>query len=236
VVVRAVFFDWFNTLARYEPPREELHSKLLSEFGVTVSPRVLMPGLLAADKFYFSESVRLPWQKRPPDEQARLYLRYGEIMFEKVGLSLDKKLLSQVIRRWPELQRQMHFALFEDVIAALDSLKGDRLVIGMVTNATREAIAVREKLGLQPYLNFAITSEEAGVEKPDPGIFLLALEKAGVKASEAVHVGDQYEIDVAGARGAGIKPIMIDRYDLYPDVKDCPRIRSLSELRAYLQA
>ena len=235
MVVRAVFFDWFNTLARYEPPREELHSKLLSEFGVTVSPRDLMPGLLAADRFYFTDAVRSPWQKRPAEEQAKLYLRYSEIMFGTAGITMEKELLSQVIRRWPELQRQMRFNLFDDVLATLDLLKGDRLILGLLTNATREAVAVREKLGLGPYLSFAVTSEEAGVEKPEPGIFLLALERAGVKASEAVHVGDQYEIDVAGARGAGIKPIMIDRYDLYPDVKDCPRISSLLDLRAYLQ-
>ncbi len=79
-----------------------------------------------------------------------------------------------------------------------------------------------------------VTSEEAGADKPKPEIFLKALEKAGVDASEAVHVGDQYDLDVVGARGVGISPILIDRYDLYPEVDDCPRIRSLTELAQYL--
>jgi len=47
-------------------------------------------------------------------------------------------------------------------------------------------------------------------------------------------VGDQYQIDVVGARGVGITPVLIDRYNLNPDVSDCVRIASLSELGQYL--
>ncbi|GAI20722.1 unnamed protein product, partial [marine sediment metagenome] len=88
--------------------------------------------------------------------------------------------------------------------------------------------------GLEPYLDFVVTSKEAGADKPSPPIFLAALGKAGVNASEAVHVGDQYKFDVIGARGIGISPILIDRYDIYPEVSDCPRIHSLTELAQHL--
>jgi putative hydrolase of the HAD superfamily len=95
-------------------------------------------------------------------------------------------------------------------------------------------VSVYHKLGLEPYLDFVVTSEEVGSDKPKPPIFLAALDRAGVNASEAAHIGDQYEIDVVGARGAGIKPILIDRYDIYPEVSDCPRFHSLTELAEYL--
>ncbi|MEK0338355.1 MAG: HAD-IA family hydrolase, partial [Nitrosopumilus sp.] len=75
---------------------------------------------------------------------------------------------------------------------------------------------------------------EVGTDKPEPPIFLAALQRAGVNASEAVHVGDQYKLDVIGARGVGITPVLIDRYDLYPEVSDCPRIHRLTELAEYL--
>jgi len=84
------------------------------------------------------------------------------------------------------------------------------------------------------YLDFVATSGEVGVDKPEPPIFLAALERAGIDASEAVYVGDQYDTDVVGARGVGIKPILIDRYDLLPGVSDCPRIHSLTEVVKYL--
>ena len=94
-------------------------------------------------------------------------------------------------------------------------------------------IAYRE-LGLTSYLDFVVNSQEVGANKPEPPIFLAALEKAGVEASEAVHVGDQYALDVLGARGVGISPVLIDRYDIEPEVSDCPRVRTLPELVQYI--
>jgi putative hydrolase of the HAD superfamily len=87
---------------------------------------------------------------------------------------------------------------------------------------------------LADYLDFILTSGEVGSSKPQPKIFLTALQRARVPASEAVHVGDQLDIDIAGARGAGIKPILLDRSDLFPEVTDCPRIHSLSEVAQHL--
>ena len=43
-------------------------------------------------------------------------------------------------------------------------------------------------------------------------------------------------LDVVGARGVGISPILLDRHDLYPEVTDCPRINSLSEVAEYLRS
>ena len=48
-MIKAVFFDWLNTLVRYEPPREELNSRALDEFGIEVTVKELMLGFLAAN-------------------------------------------------------------------------------------------------------------------------------------------------------------------------------------------
>lgn len=95
-------------------------------------------------------------------------------------------------------------------------------------------VDIYRELGLEPYLNFIVTSKEVGANKPEPAIFLAALERAGVDASEAVYIGDQYETDVIGARGVGIKPILIDRWDLLTEVDDCPRIHNLSEVLTHI--
>lgn len=233
-MIKAVFFDWFNTLARYEPPREELHSQLLREFGIEVSPSDLMPCILAADKHFFTATARSSLNKRSPDDTAELYRRYANTMLSEAGIKVDKELVSQILKKWPQVFANIQFALFDDVLDTLKSLKERQLVLGLLTNATRDAISVQRKLGLEPYLDFAITSEEAKADKPHPPIFLLALERAGVTAKEATYVGDQYDIDIAGARGVDISPILIDRYNLYPEVSDCPRIHTLPELINYL--
>ena len=64
--------------------------------------------------------------------------------------------------------------------------------------------------------------------------FCWALERAGVDASEVAHCGDQHSLDVVGDRGVGISPILIDRYDLYPEVTDCPRIHTLPEVAEHI--
>ena len=74
-----------------------------------------------------------------------------------------------------------------------------------------------------------------GVEKPDPRIFHLALKELGVKPGEAVHVGDFYQVDVLGARKAGLREgILIDPYGDWEEA-DCPRIPSVAHLPALLE-
>jgi len=233
-LTKAVFFDWFNTLALYEPPREELHSQIVQEFGIDVSPPDLLSGILAADKYIFAEIARSPMTKRSREEQGKIYCKYAYIMLKQVGYEVDSKVLPQIINRWPQVFNRTMFVLFDDVILSLKTLKERGLTLGLITNATKDAVSAQHELGLEPYLNFTVTSEEAGTDKPDPAIFLLALERARVSPWEAIHVGDQYELDVGGARRAGITPIMIDRYNLYPEVDDCPRISTLPELLRYL--
>ena len=104
----------------------------------------------------------------------------------------------------------------------------------MLTNLDRDIKSVCRELRLEPYIDLIVTSGEVGEDKPNPPIFLTALERAGVKASEAIHVGDQYQIDIVGARSVGIAPLLLDRYDVNTDITDCTRIHSLTELSNYL--
>ena len=68
-----------------------------------------------------------------------------------------------------------------------------------------------------------------GVEKPDARIFHLALEACNAAAAEAIYVGDIYEVDVRGARNAGLTPVLLDPLG-YRQTVDCARIASLAEL------
>ena len=74
-----------------------------------------------------------------------------------------------------------------------------------------------------------IDSHVVGVEKPDARIFHLALDACGARREQAVFIGDIYEIDVQGARNAGITPLLLDPLGLYGDV-DCDRIDRLGRL------
>ncbi len=233
-MIKAIFFDWFNTLARYEPPREELQSQALQEFAIKLSPKEILQGLLIADRDYFEENIRSPVQKRSPEEQAKVYIRYQNIVLTEVGVKVDQELLLKIVKKAQQLFVGITFVLFDDVLSTLKRLKEQRLILGLLTNLDKDMNPICRELGLGPYLDFVVTSGEVGADKPGPPIFLAALQRAGVNASEAVHVGDQYKLDVIGARGVGITPVLIDRYDFYPEVSDCPRIHRLTELAEHL--
>jgi len=233
-VIKAIFFDWFDTLARCEPPREELYSQALREFGIEVSAKELTAAVSAGDKYFFKENARSPVERRNPKEQAEVYMRYQNTVLTEAGIKADQELLFKLLKKMQQLFEGITFILFDDVLPILKTLKEQKLILGLLTNASKDMISIHRKLGLEPYLNFVVTSQEVGADKPKPPIFLAALERAGVKASEAIHVGDQYKLDVAGARGVGIKPILIDRYNLHAEVSDCPRIRNLTELAPHL--
>lgn len=235
-MIRAVFFDWFNTLALYNPPREELQSQALREFGIHVPIERVRPALLIADKLLLEESASLPISQRSPEEQADAYIRYEETLLTESGVntSYNSDILSNIMKRVQELYKDIKFILFDDVLPIMKILKVQNLTLGLLTNLQSDMKPVCRELGLEPYLDFIVTSGEVGADKPQPQIFQTALKRAQVKASEAIHVGDQYKLDAIGAMGVGIKPILIDRYNLYPEVSDCPRINSLSELTEYI--
>jgi HAD superfamily hydrolase (TIGR01509 family) len=83
-----------------------------------------------------------------------------------------------------------------------------RARVGIVTNNLLEE--QQDKLRqcrLDDYVDELVVSEKAGVSKPDPRIFEIALERLGCRRDEVVMVGDSWVADVAGAIAAGIRPI-----------------------------
>ena len=116
---------------------------------------------------------------------------------------------------------------------ALDRLRASGLKLALASNTETLFRRKLAELGLANPFNFIGISQEIGVEKPDPRFFSSILEAIDVEASRAVHVGDLYEVDVVGARDAGLAPVLVDPADLYGD-RDVLRIRSLVELPALL--
>lgn len=229
---KAVFFDLFQTLVHYEPPREELLAQALKEMGVEIDPAALRHPLVSADEFIYREIARKALGLRTPEEKMALYIRHLEILLEQAGIRPAPELVRGVLGR---MQRQkMKLVLFEDVAPALSGLKERGLVLGMISNVDSDMAADFTRLGLPAWLDVIVTSSDAGVSKPDPGIFREALRRAGVPPEAAVFVGDQYQVDVVGARRAGLEGILLDRTDFYREITDCPRIKSLSELADYL--
>jgi putative hydrolase of the HAD superfamily len=131
-------------------------------------------------------------------------------------------------------QFKTRLVLFDDVVPTLSDLKGRGLILGLISNVERDLTATMTELGLPSWLDIVVTSLDAGFSKPQPEIFEEAMTRTGVQPSQAVYVGDQYQVDCVGAEGAGMKGILLDRGGYSQESTSCPRIRSLAELTAYL--
>jgi len=115
------------------------------------------------------------------------------------------------------------------VLPALEALSRLGLRLTVVSNANGTLCAHMERLGLARHVHCILDSCDFGVEKPDPRLFEIALERSGARAASTIHVGDLYQVDVVGARAAGLRGVLLDEKGLYEGV-DCPRVRSLAEL------
>ena len=122
-----------------------------------------------------------------------------------------------------------------DVRPGLVALRGCGVKLVVVSNANGRLHHLFERLNLLDAFDYVFDSHDEGVEKPDPRYFAIALARSGATAADTIHVGDLYHVDVAGARGAGIAPVLFDVADLYPDA-DCPRVHSLAELVSALRS
>jgi putative hydrolase of the HAD superfamily len=95
--------------------------------------------------------------------------------------------------------------LFPDAVATLSSLRASRLKLGLITNGSvRMQSRKLECLALSPMFDTILISDREGISKPDRQIFHRASERLAVHPGQAVFVGDHPEIDVDGARAAGM--------------------------------
>lgn len=116
-----------------------------------------------------------------------------------------------------------------DVPGALARLQKLGLRLVVVSNANGTIGACVQRVGLSGCLPHVFDSHVEGIEKPDRRFFEIALQRTGARPETTVHVGDIYHVDVAGARNASIRPVLLDPLDLYRDA-DCARVPTLDAL------
>ena len=111
----------------------------------------------------------------------------------------------------------------------LPKLRERGYVTGVMSNRGNPCEEELEELGLLPYFDFNIVAGQVGHWKPAREVYEAALELAGTRAADAIYVGDNYFVDVTGAKNAGVYPVLIDVHDLFPDA-ECARITQFVDL------
>lgn len=205
--VRAVFFDAGGTLFRPFPSVGEIYSEVAKRHGLAVESSAL------------EEIFHKEWVRR--DGLAGLTNHSGGKVERKWWRDLVWEVFSSFgpiddfeaffEELYDRFARPESWRLFPDTLPVLQALKKRGKILGIVSNWDSRLFGLCEGLGLKPYLDFILASAVVGAAKPHPKIFKEALERAGVKPPEALHVGDSLEDDVKGAEGAGIHAVFLDR-------------------------
>lgn len=219
--VSTVLFDLGNTLRHLD------HA-----FVATVITRHARPVQaieMARAEYHGKAAIDAQLRARRRGTDATRQQPYFDAIMDALGIdaaarpAIDADLRAENTR--DILWRVMH----DDTPSVLAALCARGYTLGVVSNADGRVAAALDSCGLAPYFTTVIDSHVVGVEKPDPRIFHLALDACGARPEEAIFVGDIYEIDVQGARNAGITPLLLDPLGLYGDV-DCDRIDTLARL------
>jgi putative hydrolase of the HAD superfamily len=229
-MIKVVCFDLHETLAHYNPPREEVHARACREIGLQVDLDALRQSLPAADALWREENSFSPIDKRSLEEKMAVYARYESEVLKGAGVEISSDTALKIISKVGKAG--LKFKAYDDALPTLGLLKQRHLILGLISNVGQELASICDDLGFTPYFDFKVSSLEVGCDKPHPGIFLAALERAGVEPPEALYIGDQYDLDVVGAQGVGIKAVLLDRRNCA--AYDCPRISCLTEIVGYL--
>jgi HAD superfamily hydrolase (TIGR01549 family) len=194
---RAVLFDAGNTLLFLDHPR--MAAAVGAALGLPLTGPALAAGAGAATRAMEAPRV---------DDRARA-TAYLEALFLEAGVPAER--LPEVRACLAALHGDRHLwsGTAGDTHDTLARLRNAGLKLGVVSNSDGRVAEALEAAGLREYFDVVVDSALVGVEKPDPAIFRAALAALDVSPAEALYVGDLYEIDVVGARAAGMDAVLL---------------------------
>ena len=196
--VDAVTIDGYGTLLTLVDPVEKLHA-LLPEH----TPETIRDAFRAEAAHYLEHSH----EGRDEASLARLHADCTAVFNKTLGSALTAD----------QYVGALEFEVLPGVREALARLRAHGLALAVVANWDFSLHAHLRHHRLAGWFEAVVVSGELGVRKPDPAPFAAALERLGVAASRAVHIGDHAPHDEVGARAAGMRfeaaplPAAVDR-------------------------
>ena len=221
---RALLIDAYGTLLRLDPPAPALRAVLRERFGVEVSEADAAAAFTAEIAYY---RLHLG-EGRDEDSVAELRSRCAGVLGRALPASAALRAVTSE-ELATALLDSLRFRVFDDALPALAAVRRRGVRIVVVSNWDVSLPATLAALGVLDAVDGVVTSAACAAAKPDPAVFTAALRLAGVEPPEAIHIGDSLEEDVAGARAAGIEPLLLVRGSA-PAPAGVRWLRSLVEL------
>jgi HAD superfamily hydrolase (TIGR01662 family) len=225
LTTKAVFFDVDFTLIYPGPAFQGTgYRDFCAEHDVTVDALAFESAVKAA-------STLLDTNGDVYDPE--IFIQYTARIIEHMGGSGEgvERAARRIYDEWSSCR---HFEMYEDVPEVLRELHAAGMKIGLISNTQRSLTAFQTHFALEGLFSAAISSYDHGYMKPHRSIFEAALRLVKVRPEEAVMVGDSVPADITGARGMGMRAVLVSRSGFTAHFAACPpdvpRITSLREL------
>lgn len=227
--VKHIFFDLDHTLWDFEKNSSEAITELFDVFNLHEKINSL-PKFLSE----YQRINALYWRQYDRGEIDKQTVRYGRFydIFSTYQIDDHKELAVKFADEYLLLAptKKNTFPYTHEILTYLKP----KYKLHLITNGFKEVQSTKMRMtNLKPYFEIIICSEDVGVNKPNPKIFITALEKAHAIASESLMIGDNFEADILGAQNVGIKTIHFNPKK-EPKKAESSEIHCLSELKTLL--
>ena len=226
IIVKDIFFDLDHTLWDFDKNSMLAFKRVFKKFKITIEFDAFL-------KIYEPINVEY-WKKYREDKVSKESLRRGRLIdsFNFFDLIYTTEKIDEIADAYiQELPFDNH--LFEGAVEILDYLIL-KYKLHIITNGFEEVQHKKLKnSGIDHYFSTVTTSEEVGVKKPNPKVFLTALNKANSLPTQSVMIGDSLEADILGANNIGMQTIFYN-YRNESISKKIKSIDSLLEIKNYL--
>lgn len=228
--LRAVLFDLDNTLRHSRPAPDQAFIDHAVSLGLEDDPEGRRRALRWAHYYFANSSALLADREKFGAENEEFWRSYARKYLLAFGSppSQADSLVPEINQFMSEIYEPEDW-IPQEVPATLEQLRAWGLTLGVVSNRTEPFSDYMEKTGLADHVDFHLAAGEVNSWKPEPGIFWRALELAGTQPEQTIYVGDNYYADVLGARRVGIRPVLVDPEEVFPQAT-CEVIRAVGDL------
>lgn len=223
--VTDVFFDLDHTLWDFDRNSAYTFQKIFAEQQINLDISKFL-------EVYVPSNLRF-WKMYREERITKEELRYQRLksVFDTLSYNISDNIIHVLSQEYINHLSSFNH-LFPNTIEVLEYLK-PKYRLHIITNGFQE---VQEKklvgAGIHSYFEHIINSEMAGVKKPNPIIFNLALHRAGVAPEKSLMIGDNLEADILGAQAVGLHTLHFnahqeERHDVAPIIYDLQEIKSI---------
>ena len=223
----AVFFDAAGTLFDSREPVGRVYARIAREFGLGATDEQVTAGFRRA----FANAGGLAFGPgHTAAELRRLEREWWHRLVRRSfdGLGAFTDFDSFFDRLFAHFANPANWRADPEAVSTLMRLKSEGAIVGVISNFDYRLYRILDGLGVAKHLDSVTISSEAGYAKPDPAVFGVALAKHGLSPSAALHVGDVEQLDVIGARAAGLMAVLFDPQQSHEVRSDVETIDSLA--------